>query len=216
MRKMLFFPIALLFGCFNPDLTAATLICDPGHFCPDGYSCIDGLCKPGTGGFQTGADGGIVDMTAPVVSGCSDGKGSDVSSSSTKPAWACSGTYQASTDGTKNADRLCAVGFAVCTMADTVSQNTCNNVSGFFLADVPVRFQNFNSSCGVPGGGQTPAWAGRGKSTSNVANISACGGFGKAMYDFNNTQLKINSPYTPLSTTTQNDSGTNGVLCCKK
>ena len=75
MRKMLFFPIALLFGCFNPDLTAATLICDPGHFCPDGYSCIDGLCKPGTGGFQTGADGGIVDMTAPVVSGCSDGKG---------------------------------------------------------------------------------------------------------------------------------------------
>ncbi len=214
MRKILFFPIALLFGCFNPDLTAATLICDPGHFCPDGYSCIDGVCKPGTGGFQTDG-GGIVDMTT-TMSGCSDGKGSEVSSSSVKPAWACPGTYQASGDSTKNADRLCAVGFAICTLADTVSQNSCNNVNGFFLADVPVRFQNFNSSCGVSGGGQTPAWAGCGKSTGNVANISACGGFGKAMYDFNNTQLKINSPFTPLAATTQNDATSNGVLCCKK
>ena len=212
MRKIMLFPIALLFGCFNPDLTTATLICDASHFCPDGYSCIDGLCRLGPGDNpQPGTDGGMT-----VVSGCADGKGADVSSSVTKPAWACPGTYQADKDNTKNADRLCAAGYAICTSADMVSQSACGNVNGFFLADVPVRFQNFNSSCGVAGGGQTPAWGGCGKSTGSTSNISACSGFMRAMYDFNNSQLKINSPFTPLAGSTQNDASGNGVLCCKR
>lgn len=212
MRKIMLFPIALLFGCFNPDLTTATLICDASHFCPDGYSCIDGLCRLGPGDNpQPGTDGGMT-----VISGCADGKGADVSSSVTKPAWACPGTYQADKDNTKNADRLCAAGYAICTNADSVNQSACGNVNGFFLADVPVRFQNFNSSCGVAGGGQTPAWGGCGKSTGSTSNISACSGFMRAMYDFNNSQLKINSPFTPLAGSTQNDAGSNGVLCCKR
>ena len=70
MRKLLFFPVALLFGCFAPDLTGAMFLCDPSHFCPDGYSCVSGRCQIGNGGTSTG-DGG-----ASGPSGCADGMGS--------------------------------------------------------------------------------------------------------------------------------------------
>ena len=216
MRKILLFPIAMLFGCFNPDLTAASLICDPSHFCPDGYSCINGLCATGSVG---GGDGGTtaVDMTT-TMSGCSDGAGSDVSSGTGKPAWACPGTYQASSDNTKNATRLCASGFDICAAADTVNQNTCNSLGGFFLANVSVRFQGGSGSCGVSSGsgGQTAAWAGCGKMIYTVGSAPSCNGFNRAMYDFNGNNLSINQPYQPLTTTTSNQAGSNGVLCCKK
>lgn len=218
MRKILFFPIAVLFGCFNPDLTAASLICDSSHFCPDGYSCIDGLCKPGTGGFQTGGDGGgIVDMTT-TASGCSDAAGSDVSSGTGKPAWACPGTYQSSGDNTKNAARLCASGFDLCAAADTINQNNCNNLGGFFLANVAVHSQGGSGLCGASNGtgGQTAAWAGCGKMVFSVGSAPTCNGFGRAMFDFNGNNLSISSPYQPLTTTTSNQANTNGVLCCKK
>lgn len=207
MRKIFLFSI-FLFGCFAPDLTATQLLCDESHFCPDGFSCIAGICQMGSGGGGTGSDGGV------SSSGCADGKGSDVSSS-VKSSWACPGTYQANGDNTKNAARLCAAGYSICTSAEAVNLSTCNNVNGFYLADVPVRFQSFNSSCGIAGNNQTPAWAGCGKSTSSVSNIGGCNNFAKAMYDFNNQQLDINSPFSPLAGTTQNDSSSNGVLCCK-
>lgn len=207
MRKIMLFSISLLVGCFDPDLTTAQLLCDSSHFCPDGFSCIAGICQMGSGSGSS--DGGVL-----ANSGCSDGKGSDVSGSVAKPAWACPGTYQALADATKNATRLCAAGFSICTMADTINLSTCNNVNGFYLADVPARFGFGNSSCGTAGNNQSAAWAGCGKSTSNINNIM-CGNFTKAMVDWQNQQLDINSPFSPLATTTQNDASTNGVLCCK-
>jgi hypothetical protein len=218
MRKIMFAPIALLFGCFNPDLTAASLNCDTSHFCPDGYSCIAGLCKLGTTGNNgdMAGGGGNPDLT-PNMSGCADGAGSDVSSGSGKPAYACPGTYSAGSDPTKNAARLCAVGWDICTIADTINQNTCNNLGGFFLANVAVHSQGGSNFCGaVGGGGQMAAWAGCGKSIYSVSQITACSGFGKAMFDLSGNNLSINQPYQPLTTTTSNQANTNGVLCCKK
>lgn len=215
MKRLVFLPVALLFGCFAPDLSGAMLLCDSSHFCPDGYSCVNGQCQVGTGGNPGGTDGG-----ASGPSGCADGMGSDVTSSSSgKAAWACPGTYQASSDPTKNADRLCASGFDVCTVADSVNQNTCNNLGGFFLANVAVKWTNSSSSCGPSAGqgNQTAGFAGCGKNVSwYVAGISSCSGFSKAMSDWNNNTLQIGSPYNPLTTTTTNSASSNGVLCCKK
>jgi len=216
MRKNMLVPIALLFGCFNPDLTAASLICDPSHFCPDGYSCIDGFCKMGTSSNNADMGGGNPDLR-PSMSGCADGAGSDVSSGSGKSAYACPGTYSVSSDPTKNAARLCAVGWEICTVADTINQNACNNLGGFFLANVAVHSQGTSNFCGaVSGGGQTAAWAGCGKSVYSVYPINVCSGFGKAMFDLSGNNLSISQPYQPLTTTTSNQTSTNGVLCCKK
>ncbi len=211
MRKLLFVPLSLLFGCFAPDLTGTMLMCDSSHFCPDGYSCIAGVCKLGSGGNPTGSDGG-----SGGSSGCADGMGSDVSASAASPAWACPGTYQASSDTSKNATKLCASGYDLCTAADTVNQNSCNNLGGFFLANVVVRWQNFREECGTAGNNQVAGFAGCGKAIYGSTNIPSCGGFQKGMFEFNNTQLSISSPYSPLATTTKNDSSSNGVLCCKK
>lgn len=211
MRKIMLFSITLLVGCFAPDLTATQLLCDESHFCPDGFSCIAGICQLGSG--SGGTDGGGGSLT----SGCADGKGTDVSGGTVKPAWACPGTYQADGDRTKNAARLCAAGYDICTTAATINQSTCNNVNGFFLADVTVRFQGITGSCGTASGNQVAAWAGCGKSNSSIGSLGGqgCSNFTKAMYDWNNQQLDINSPFSPLAGTTQNDSSTNGVLCCK-
>ena len=213
MRKLLFFPVALLFGCFAPDLAGAMFLCDPSHFCPDGYSCVSGRCQIGNGGTSTG-DGG-----ASGPSGCADGMGSEVSGSSAgKPAWACAGTYQASSDPAKNATKLCAAGYDICAVADSINLNTCNNLGGFYLANVPVRWQFTTPSCGPSGGqgNQTAGFAGCGKSVNSVFGISSCSGFSKAMSDWQNSTLQISSPFSPLTTTTSSSASSNGVLCCQK
>lgn len=222
MKRLVFLPVALLFGCFAPDLSGAMLLCDSSHFCPDGYSCVNGQCQIGTGGNPGGTDGGTgggTDGGSSGPSGCADGMGSDVTSSG-KAAWACPGTYQASSDPTKNADRLCSSGFGICTVADSVNQNTCNNLGGFFLANVAVKWTNGSSSCGPSAGqgNQTAGFAGCGKNVSQwyVSGISACSGFLKAMSDSSNFTLQIGSPYNPLTTTTSSNAASNGVLCCKK
>lgn len=212
MRKIMLFSITLLVGCFAPDLTATQLLCDESHFCPDGFSCIAGICQLGSG--SGGTDGGGGSLT----SGCADGKGTDVSGGTVKPAWACPGTYQADGDRTKNAARLCAAGYDICTTAATINQSTCNNLNGFFLANSPVRAQGTNNTActtAATTGGQTAAWAGCGKTIYSVGSAPDCGGFTRAMYDLAGNGLRINSPFSPLAGTTQNDSSTNGVLCCK-
>lgn len=207
MRKSLVLPIALLMGCFAPDLSGITFKCDADRACPDGYTCSTGECK---------VSGDVPVPTPTDPNGCASGTGIDVSSNGKDRAWACAGTYNSSTNP---ASRLCATGYRICANATSININNCNSKDGFFLADMPLYWKNFNQNCQASNGDKNdnPAFAGCGKGSSgNKKWPISCGfGFSEAMDDWNNSSLDVSGANTSISVSTTNTESKNGVLCCK-
>ena len=206
--------VVMMAGCFAPDLSKAMLLCDGvSRFCPDGLSCVQGVCR------ESGAaasDGGSMDAAAvadlvQVVTGCRDGKGADVSGSGA--VFACPGAFEASPDPTKNAARLCAPSYKPCVSAAAVGGSLCAALEGFFLADVPARAALPNTSCGATRAGESPGLAGCGKAVTGVYAVPSCAGFSRALFAVGPSGIAVSAPYSLESAT--NITNTNGVLCCK-
>lgn len=125
-----------LAGCFNPPLDGVTLTCtseDPR--CPDGQSCQNGICRAEPRDLAASADGMAATDGAPpdqARPGCSKGGGVQVGG-----AWACAGTFAKG-----GAATLCAVGFAPCKSPANIDLAACNQLPGFFVADV-LAFSQF-------------------------------------------------------------------------
>jgi len=204
--------LVVLGGCFAPDLSKLSLRCDAvEHFCPDGLSCVDGFCTDSPAG-QT-SDLASVDDQGARSAGCQDGSGKEVSGSA--PAFACPGTFEASSDPQKGASRLCAPGFKLCSRADTLNQFVCSTLAGFYVADVPTRAALPSASCGVVRSGESAGFAGCGKSVAGVYGVPSCAGFTRGLFVTAGSGLAVAAPFASLDGTTQNTTGSNGVLCCK-
>lgn len=204
--------LVVLGGCFAPDLSKLSLRCDAvEHFCPDGLTCVDGFCTDSPAG-QTSDLASVSDQGARSA-GCQDGSGKEVSGSA--PAFACPGTFEASSDPQKGASRLCAPGFKLCSRADTLNQFVCSTLAGFYVADVPTRAALPSVSCGVVRSGESAGFAGCGKSVTGVYGVPSCAGFTRGLFVTAGSGLAVAAPFASLDGTTQNTSGANGVLCCK-
>jgi len=204
MRKSLVLPIALLMGCFAPDLSGITFKCDADRACPDGYTCSTGECK---------VPGDVPVPTPNPTPGCSGTNGSDVSGSGTGKVWACPGKW----DQSQLASGLCATGYSICKDASAVNLGICNAKSGFFFADVGVYKANGNRlDCGSNNNLWDRGFAGCGTSPDNQQKASSiCGGFNRAIIGTDSTLLKVLKANDTLAKSTENTSSENGVLCCK-
>lgn len=114
----------------------------------------------------------------------------------------------------KGASRLCAPGFKLCRRADTLNQFVCSTLAGFYVADVPTRAALPSASCGVVRGGESagfagPARVGRGVWGAVVRGVHA------GLFVTAGSGLAVVTPVCRADGTTQNTSGSNGVLCCK-
>lgn len=200
-------------GCFNPNLAAAKFKCDTSHFCPEGLSCVEGVCSDKAAGESDGGsnDAAAVADLVQVVTGCRDGKGADVSGSGA--VFACPGAFEASPDPTKNAARLCAPSYKPCVSAAAVGGFLCAALDGFFLADVSARAALPNTSCGAARAGESPGLAGCGKAVTGVYAVPSCAGFRSALFAVGPSGIAVSAPYSLESAT--NITNTNGVLCCK-
>lgn len=64
MRVLVVLSIAVLAaGCFNPVYNEAA--CSPLGECPDGFSCVGGVCRAGGAGDDAATDGPGVDAGRP-------------------------------------------------------------------------------------------------------------------------------------------------------
>lgn len=207
-------------GCFNPDLSTADLLCDGvSRFCPDGYSCAEGHCREGqseSGDMVSVSNDGPLPIDMSIAkTGCSDGKGTDLSTGASVSAFACLGTFEASSDPNKSAVRLCAPGYKVCVQSTGINQTQCGSLFAFYLADVSARAMLPSAfGCGSARSGETPGFAGCGAGAGSVV-IAACGGFGRAVFAVGGNGLSVSPPFGPIDTTAQNTSSTVGVICCK-
>lgn len=207
--------VMLLSGCFAPDLSKAMLLCDGvSRFCPEGFSCVKGVCSQGG---EVVSDGGSVSDIAALVdlgkpSGCRDGQGTDTSGNGI--VFACAGTFEASSDPTKSASRLCAVSWKLCTSGAGVSGALCSGLDGFFLAEVPARATLPSTGCGAARAGESPGLAGCGKAVSGVYAVPSCAGFRSALFAGGGSGLSVSLPYA-LDGASANITPSNGVLCCK-
>lgn len=196
-------------GCFNPDLSQVTLLCDPTQpECPEGQTCIDNRCvPPGADLAASDTDGGAGggDLGLPTGSGCADGSRTAVG-----VAYACAGGFSAG-----KARPLCASGWRVCTKAAGIDQTACGKLSGFFFADVPASYQGNpgNESCN--GSSSNQLWYGCGSRQTGVRmGARGCQGFINLLECRNATGVTCSSGNLSLDTTADSAS-TDGVLCCQ-
>ncbi len=192
-------------GCFNPDLSQVTLLCDSTQpECPDGQSCIDNRCVPPGADLSAANDGsGALDMS--TGSGCADGSRNAVGI-----AYACAGGFAAG-----KARQLCAAGWRVCTKAAGIEQTACNKLSAFFVADVPASYQGNPGNESCSGGSSNPLWYGCGSRQSGVRMGSrGCQGFINLLDCRSATGVTCSTGNLSLDTTADSAS-TDGVLCCQ-
>lgn len=127
---------SVLTGCFQPNLDGVTLTCtESDDRCPDGLFCISGVCRAKKQDAGLVSDGGFGgDAAAPdqATSGCATAGGIQLGS-----AWACAGTFPKG-----GAATLCATGFSPCKSPAGIDLAACNQLVGFFVADV-LGFSQF-------------------------------------------------------------------------
>lgn len=209
--------LALLGGCYSPDLSGVRYTCDEANpYCPDGLFCLSGVCQKQSGMVSdAGAGGGLPDgvMSAP---GCRLGMGYTVGS-----AFACPSEFSSNAaDSIPAASQLCATGYQLCSMAAVIDLAACRKLSGFFAAQVPMRRGNSLDPktfvCGATSGQmQMPLFAGCGRQTKDdVYDVAqqACGGFTQALDCFQDPKWFCKS--TNLDGVDQQNSF-DGVLCCR-
>jgi hypothetical protein len=120
-----------LFACFSPDLSKRTLRCDLENPCPDGLSCVSGLCGQSDGIDASSSDQAPPDMKAMGPSRCAAGGGTSLGA-----AWAC----PALLGGTNPpASQRCAAGSIPCTNASGIDLAGCKTLPGFFVANYVGR-----------------------------------------------------------------------------
>lgn len=185
-------------GCYNPNPDSFTVICPAeSPQCPDGKVCVAGVCVVPDAGAST--DGSITDQAMPP-GGCATGIAA-------KPlgmnAAGCPGVFSAG-----QARSRCGTGYAPCTAASSVNTATCNQETGFFMADQPVFWLGAMDSetCGTSIVNQLLAGCG----SAGRAGTLRCGGFPKVI-DLGNDVLSMNGSLDQTS----NSNASYGVLCCK-
>lgn len=126
MSRLWLASLALIAGCYSPDLSGVKYTCtasDP--ICPDGTTCVNNVCTlPGE-----------PDPGPMPVAGCS-GTGRKVS----ETVFACSGTFAKG-----GAAALCSANYAICTkLPDKPTIESCNKIDGgFFVTEVKAWRNRF-------------------------------------------------------------------------
>lgn len=233
------------FACFAPDLAKARLLCDGvAHFCPESYACVNGVCVNGGALSDTPdlavsvpADLAGIDLTPPPdmavtpAVGCKDpfNGGTNVSNLNgdlgTAQAYTCPGTFQASSDPTKNASSLCAAGYHICDYGETKTKYSlgtvpCAYVKGYFFIDVKGAWvtTDTNAVCNASPTkpDEFPGFGSCGRKYPTIGDVffpGTCDGITFFLASQPGNGLTVNAPYNILAATNTNPG--NGVTCCK-
>lgn len=216
------FCAAVIGGCFNPDLSTATILCSAEKpDCPPEYTCQTPYCVPKATAMQADlslstADGSTApDLAIPPADmarrGCADGKGYPVGS-----AWACPGKWGPYHFGIK-AVSLCASGFTVCKSANpwisAQALGECRNLKGFYLSDIFAnQYINDPPTC-APGLNYRLVY-GCGEAARATDYTTLCGYFSQVMVCHQNkTDIKCENALKSIDEL-DNRTGVDGVLCC--
>lgn len=208
MKRLWLCLIGFAASCYSPDLTGVRYTCDTANpYCPDGLTCVGGICQlpggdSGDGGIGPAPDGGA------AISGCRSGTGTKVGT-----AFACPGRFNNNVfDSVPTASQRCADGYKLCTDSVGIDLSACQNLSGFFASQVPVHRENQTMLvCGAASGNQSRLFAGCGRATNTVLSLSpACTGFDQAL-DCSDPQWTCDR--NSLDNTSQKNDF-DGVLCC--
>jgi hypothetical protein len=214
-----------LAGCFNPNLDSYMYLCSVANpCCPDGYTCVDGLCRRTDAGITTPAPSG-------VALGCASGQGYPVGADTLNlgtRVWACAGTFSPSGPP---ASSLCSATYKPCDsgLQVAVDANLCQFPPGcpipmaFFVANVAAHHARGMpvdpvTSCGaatVPG--DVNLWMGCGTPGHDyVLQVgSGCQRLGQAIdcgAPDSSLQCSTESTLDQITNTDPN----NGVLCCSR
>ncbi len=202
--------IAFLCSCYSPNLSGVTYTCDDlNPYCPDGLTCIGGVCR--LPGVDAGGNTLMPDALMSAA-GCHSGMGFVVGT-----AFACPGTF----DGQKTlASQLCAAGYHICTNATGIDQTTCRTLSGFFAAQVQMHrdaksLDPMTFACGPAMMMQLRLISGCGRMTANdVFDVTkqACSGFDQALDCILDNAWNCDTAMM-LDMAQQSNPG-DGVLCC--
>lgn len=237
--------LGFLNACFSPDLAKARLLCDGvTRFCPESYACVSGLCV-NSGAINDSPDLTISvpadlagadlmpspDMAITPAIGCKDplSGGTNVSNLNgdlgTVQAYTCPGTFQASSDSTKNASSLCAVGYHICDYGETKTKYSlgtvpCAYVKGYFFIDVKGTWVTTDSNA-VCNASPTkpdefPGFGSCGRKYPTIGDVffpGTCDGITFFLASQPGNGLAVNAPYNILAATNTNPG--NGVTCCK-
>lgn len=196
-RTAAVFAALILSGCFDPDTSHLTILCDAARpECPDGQSCINNRCTP-VGDVPDGGD--TADMT--LAEGCTSGRGTQLGS-----AYACPGAFAATF-----VKQRCAPSWKICTSATGIDLTKCDTLSGFFIADVPGSWTGTMEMCTASN--MNPIWFGCGGKQELVRTAMVqCGGFPKSM-ECRATGWSCNAKQDLNQT--ENTNASDGVLCCR-
>ena len=200
MRTLFVLALSLV-ACFSrPSDGEIPVRCDADNPCPQGSTCVAGLCS-GTG---PGADLGVPGW------GCASGPSSGqlLTTPPAAPVYACPGAFAQG-----QARTLCSTGWQVCTTRDPIPPATCTGFKpGFMIADAPAAFSTMYR-CQLTSLDER-LFMGCGDCTIEPCyqRTENCNGFqtaardGKAGFDFS----KGHNLDKAINTNPQN-----GVLCCK-
>lgn len=199
-RFLLILPLFTV-SCFSPDPTKRTLRCDGENPCPDGLSCVNGLCgEAGTDGSTNNSDLGDVDLKPNANSRCADKHGTQVGA-----AWACPATFGGSNPV---ASARCAAGSVPCSNGAGIDFTRCKMLPGFFASTYVGRHTNGATvTCMFPNGNSRGIF---GCGTGAATQGNACSGFDQALICATSSDWVCQDQLDQ----TRNNNASNGVLCC--
>lgn len=198
----------LVASCFTADPSHIVFKCDAANPCLDGQSCIGGYCKASTQVGDLAAD--FADAGMMMNTGCADNRGSAVGQS-----WACPGAFAAG-----HASDLCKTGWSLPTDATKVDLTKCNQLSGFFIANVPGKYLppwGSSVSCIQGNPFENKVFFGCGAVSApdyQTDSGATCSGFGRAV-NCPTASKSWDCPTGNDLSLTSNQVTTDGVLCTK-
>jgi hypothetical protein len=206
-RQAELLPLTFLFvACLRPDPSLIRQTCSAGEPCPDGQSCVEGICtSPLSDLAMPTMDAEPSDLAqAPppdsaMVTGCAKAGGRNLGAR----AAACPGAFVAG-----GAAQQCASGWALCVTAAKVDLAAATGLGGFYAAEQPANWAvtMSNEVCNASVGNQLLYGVG----TGSRAGTAKCGGFLVVM-DLLTTWTSANGTLAQAI----NRSATDGVLCCQ-
>lgn len=199
MRPTLAFILLLVPSCFNADTSNTTILCPNGEQCPEGTTCLAGVCT------ASGSDAGLSDQGSDgmpdqmSISGCKPG----LTATAVGQAFACSGSFSAG-----GASDQCASGWRLCGQLTQVDAAACAGLGGFFVADQPAYWLGTMSSEACGGASSNQLFYGCGR--DGRAGTSKCGGF-LSVIDLGTSFTSSNGSVARLA----NSRSDYGALCCR-
>lgn len=154
---------ALLGGCYSPDVGKTMYLCeDAVGNCPDGTSCVNGVCVVPGQALDGSSSGDMQTPDMAPTGGCTKPGGTYIGFLGAD-TWACPGKGSLPT--------LCAVGYSGCKNGIPVDTAACYKLPGFFLADIVGQRDLSNpdpnlASCKAPKPSEGVLWFGCGANTA--------------------------------------------------